>query len=77
MEKIVIITTGGTIEKTYDERTGELANRRSLVDRMLQELRLEGAEVDVVELMHKDSAPGRRREREESSAEDGARKGRA
>lgn len=55
MEKIVLITTGGTIEKTYDERTGELANRRSLVDRMLQELRLEGAEVDVVELMHKDS----------------------
>lgn len=55
MQKIVLLTTGGTIEKTYDERTGELANRRSLVDRMLQELRLEGAEVEVVELMHKDS----------------------
>jgi len=55
MERIVLITTGGTIEKTYDERTGELANRRSLVERMLQELRLEGAEVEVVELMHKDS----------------------
>ncbi len=55
MERIVLITTGGTIEKTYDEHTGELANRRSLVDRMLQELRLEGAEVEIVELMHKDS----------------------
>ena len=55
MQRIVLITTGGTIEKTYDERTGELANRRSQVDRMLQELRLEGVAVEVVELMSKDS----------------------
>jgi L-asparaginase len=55
VRKITLITTGGTIEKTYDERTGELANRRSLVGRMLSELRLEETEVEVRELMSKDS----------------------
>src|SRR5258705_10531694 len=55
VRKITLITTGGTIEKTYDEHTGELANRRSLVRRMLSELRLEETEVDVFELMSKDS----------------------
>lgn len=55
MRKIALITTGGTIEKTYDEQTGELVNRRSIVRRMLSELRLEGSEVEVVELMSKDS----------------------
>ena len=55
MRKIALITTGGTIEKTYDERTGELANRRSLVGRMLSELRLEETAVEVRELMSKDS----------------------
>jgi len=52
---ITLITTGGTIEKTYDEQTGDLANRRSLVRRMLSELRLEETEVNVLELMNKDS----------------------
>jgi len=52
---ITLITTGGTIEKTYDEQTGDLANRRSLVRRMLSELRLEDTEVNVLELMSKDS----------------------
>ncbi len=55
MPRVVVVTTGGTIEKTYDERTGELANRHSVVERMLSELRLEGVEVEVVELMSKDS----------------------
>jgi L-asparaginase len=55
VRKIALITTGGTIEKTYDELSGELANRRSIVRRMLSELRLEDAEVEVVELMSKDS----------------------
>lgn len=55
MSRIVLVTTGGTIEKTFDERTGELANRRSIVHRMLSELRLEGVEVEVAELMSKDS----------------------
>ncbi|HEV8579013.1 MAG TPA: asparaginase domain-containing protein [Thermoanaerobaculia bacterium] len=55
MRKITLITTGGTIEKTYDEQTGELANRRSIVRRMLSELRLEETEVSVRELISKDS----------------------
>jgi L-asparaginase len=55
MRRVTLITTGGTIEKTYDEQTGELENRRSIVRRMLEELRLEGTEVAVLELMSKDS----------------------
>src|SRR5947199_4677836 len=55
VRKIALITTGGTIEKTYDEHTGELANRQSIVRRMLAELRLEETEVNVFELMSKDS----------------------
>lgn len=55
MRKITLITTGGTIEKTYDEQTGDLVNRRSIVRRMLSELRLEDTEVNVFELMSKDS----------------------
>jgi L-asparaginase len=55
MRKVALVTTGGTIEKTYDEQTGELANRRSIVRRMLSELRLEDTEVTVHEVMSKDS----------------------
>jgi L-asparaginase len=55
MRRVALVTTGGTIEKTYDEQTGELSNRRTLVRRMLEELRLEETEVTVVELMSKDS----------------------
>lgn len=55
MRKIMLITTGGTIEKTYDESTGELNNRRSIVRLMLRRLRLEDTEVNILELMSKDS----------------------
>lgn len=55
MRRITLITTGGTIEKTYDELSGELANRHSIVRRMLSELRLEDIEVQDVPLMTKDS----------------------
>jgi L-asparaginase len=55
MRHITLITTGGTIEKTYDEQTGSLENRRSIVGRMLRRLRLEDATVRCVELMSKDS----------------------
>ena len=55
MRRITLITTGGTIEKTYDESSGKLENRRSIVRRMLGRLRLEGVEVGVIELMSKDS----------------------
>ena len=55
MRRITLITTGGTIEKTYDEESGDLVNRRSIVRRMLDELRLEDTEVNILELMSKDS----------------------
>jgi len=53
--RVTLITTGGTIEKTYDETTGALENRGSIVARMLRRLRLVGTTVQVVELMSKDS----------------------
>lgn len=55
MRRVTLITTGGTIEKTYDEVSGALANRQSIVRRMLSELRLEETEINVMELMSKDS----------------------
>ncbi|MBX9737817.1 MAG: asparaginase [Phycisphaerales bacterium] len=55
MRQITLITTGGTIEKTYDEQTGALGNKRSIVRRMLRRLRLEETTISVVELMSKDS----------------------
>ncbi len=55
MRHITLITTGGTIEKTYDEASGTLLNRGSVVRRMLRRLRLEGTVVNVIELLSKDS----------------------
>lgn len=55
MRHVTLITTGGTIEKTYDERRGDLANRRSIVRRMLHRLRLEDTQIKTIELMSKDS----------------------
>ena len=55
MRQLTLITTGGTIEKTYDEQTGSLENRRSIVRRMLRRLRLVGTEIHTLELMSKDS----------------------
>jgi L-asparaginase len=55
MRRITVITTGGTIEKVYDEASGELVNRASQVRRMLDELHLEDTEISVLELMSIDS----------------------
>ncbi len=55
MRHVTIITTGGTIEKTYDERSGALENRGTIVTRMLGRLRLEGVSIRVDELLSKDS----------------------
>lgn len=55
MRHVTLITTGGTIEKTYDERSGSLENRRSIVQSMLRRLRLEETAVSIVQLMSKDS----------------------
>ncbi len=55
MKKIALISTGGTIEKTYDELSGVLANQISVLDVMLASLELRGVEVVRVQLMNKDS----------------------
>jgi len=55
MRRIVLISTGGTIEKTYDEARGTLENRRSVVQRMLRRLRLVDTEIAHVDLLSKDS----------------------
>ena len=53
--RIALISTGGTIEKTYDELSGVLANQVSVLDVMLASLELRGVEVQRVPLLNKDS----------------------
>jgi len=54
-QKIIIITTGGTIEKTYDEETGVLLNKSSQLQEMLKRLRLPYTIVSQHDLLNKDS----------------------
>ena len=53
--RICIISTGGTIEKTYDPLRGILDNRVSNLDILLARLELPGIEIGRVPLMAKDS----------------------
>ncbi|MBX3374066.1 MAG: asparaginase [Phycisphaeraceae bacterium] len=53
--RIALISTGGTIEKTYDQLSGVLQNRVSNLDVLLASLELEGVELIRVPLMNKDS----------------------
>ena len=52
---IYVITTGGTIEKVYSEKTGEVTNLDSKIDRYLKLLRLPDSDVKIVPLMNIDS----------------------
>lgn len=53
---LTILTTGGTIEKTYDEEEGTLQNRETIIkNKILQKLRLPYREVEVKSVMSKDS----------------------
>ncbi len=45
-KQIALISTGGTIEKTYDAISGLLANSVSVLDIMLDLMRLNGIEND-------------------------------
>lgn len=54
-KRIALISTGGTIEKTYDAYTGLLHNDVSVLDVMLASLVLHGVELARVPLMNKDS----------------------
>lgn len=53
--RVAVLTTGGTIEKTYDETDGSLRNVRSVLDRLIDELRLPELRVTHVPVMNKDS----------------------
>ncbi len=53
--RVTLISTGGTIEKTYNERDGALSNRMTVLDAMLAQLALPALEIQRVALMNKDS----------------------
>jgi L-asparaginase len=53
--KLTILTTGGTIDKTYDEYAGSLSNVGSVLDDILRTLRLPDVFIRHVAVMHKDS----------------------
>jgi L-asparaginase len=53
--KLTILTTGGTIDKTYDEYAGSLSNVRTVLDDILGSLRLPDVFIRHVVVMHKDS----------------------
>lgn len=53
--RLAIISTGGTIEKTYQPRSGELRNETSVLDHMLQGIELPEIDIERVPLMNKDS----------------------
>jgi len=55
MFRLLLISTGGTIEKTYDELAGVLTNHVSVLDVMLASLELRGATITRRALMNKDS----------------------
>lgn len=53
--KVTILTTGGTIEKTYNEFDGSLRNARSVLEDILASLRLPDVFIRHVAVMAKDS----------------------
>ena len=53
--KIHVLTTGGTIEKVYSEQSGTVVNVAARIDHYLELLRLPDLQVDVTQLMNKDS----------------------
>ena len=55
-QQITVVSTGGTIEKTYDEEEGTLANRGPVIRETInRRLRLPHTDLRVFSLMAKDS----------------------
>lgn len=54
-KRLALVSTGGTIEKTYDSLSGLLTNQVSVLDVMLASLELRGVELNRIRLMNKDS----------------------
>jgi L-asparaginase len=55
LQRIHILSTGGTIEKVYSEQQGAVANLEDKIERYLGRLRLPDTEIDTTRLMNKDS----------------------
>ncbi len=56
VRKVTILTTGGTIEKTYDEIEGSLFNRETVIRHRIEDgLRHPHLKIEVKSLMAKDS----------------------
>lgn len=54
--RVIIVTTGGTIDKTYDELDGSLENKESAIrESILKRLRLPYTELEVISVLNKDS----------------------
>ena len=53
--KITILTTGGTIEKTYNEQDGSLKNYHTILPKMLVGLRLPDLSITHRQVVFKDS----------------------
>ena len=54
--KVIVFTTGGTIDKTYNEFDGSLKNNKSTIERCISSsLRLPYTDIQVFSLMSKDS----------------------
>ncbi len=54
-QPIVVICTGGTIEKAYSEPDGQVRNLDGKIDRYLSLLRLPDLDIETIRLMNKDS----------------------
>ncbi len=52
---LVVICTGGTIEKVYSEPDGQVRNLDGKIDRYLSLLRLPDLDIETIRLMNKDS----------------------
>ena len=53
--KIHVLTTGGTIEKVYSEQLGIVQNVVARINQYVEQLRLPDTQIDVTQLMNKDS----------------------
>jgi L-asparaginase len=55
MVNLAILTTGGTIDKTYNEHEGSLLNDKTMIEEILKLLRLPDLSIKYIHVMNKDS----------------------
>ena len=69
--RLALVSTGGTIEKTYQPRSGELRNETSVLDHMLGQLQLGELEVDRLHVGGQREAEERARAKAEEEERQG------